>query len=250
MKLESDFLEDLAKRFDEIKKKGFIQSNRQHNTGIGKTFEDLLEKKEDNKAIADFGDIEIKTHRESSQSLITLFTKSPNYPQKANSILRERFGYPSPEHNDLKILHTTLRSNTYSNVKDTYFFTFQVDREHQEIKILVVDKENNILSDNTVYSFSIIKQAIEKKIKKIAYITAETYYDENKIEYFRFLELVLFYNPTFENFITLLEKGSIAIDIRIGVYKSSPKYGKTHDHGTAFRIFYEDFEKLFTKATL
>lgn len=253
MKFESEYLEELKNKFYSIKQMGFIQSNRSHNTGIGKTFEDLLGKIEDNKANADFGDIEIKTQRESSSSLVTLFSKSPNYPRGANTILRENFGYPSPENPELKILHTTIYNNNFSNVKNKYYFSFKVDRINDEIKILVFDyKTKNILLDNVTYSFSVIKQAIEKKIKKIAYIKANTKTEFNGSESFHYLSMELFHNPSFNKFIELLEKQIIAIDIRIGVYKNplSKTYGKTHDHGTAFRISSDHLEKLFTRTII
>ena len=35
------------------------------------------------------------------------------------------------------------------------------------------------------------------------------------------------------------------LDIRIGVYKSGQYFGKTHDHGTGFRIKESDLECLY-----
>ena len=40
--------EELKELFNKIKRKGWIKAHRTGNTGIGKTFEDLLDKKEDN----------------------------------------------------------------------------------------------------------------------------------------------------------------------------------------------------------
>ena len=35
------------------------------------------------------------------------------------------------------------------------------------------------------------------------------------------------------------------VDIRIGAYKTGKNKGKTHDHGTGFRINKEDLEEFF-----
>ena len=43
--------------------------------------------------------------------------------------------------------------------------------------------------------------------------------------------------------IASLEDGELFIDIRIGVYSSGRNIGRTHDHGTAFRI---KLDKLLT----
>ena len=47
--------------------------------------------------------------------------------------------------------------------------------------------------------------------------------------------------------LSLLEKGKVYVDLRIGQYHSGPNMGKTHDHGTAFRIREEDQHLLFRK---
>src|SRR3989338_8132560 len=72
-------IEGFKKDFLAIKEKGWVPSNRFHDTGIGKTFEDFIGVIENNKASADYkGKIELKSTRELSESMITLFTKSPN----------------------------------------------------------------------------------------------------------------------------------------------------------------------------
>ena len=48
-----------------------------------------------------------------------------------------------------------------------------------------------------------------------------------------------------EAFIDLLEDGKIYVDLRIGQYHDGKNKGKTHDHGTAFRIKEVDQPLLF-----
>lgn len=59
-------------------------------TGIGKTLEDLLDIQENNYQEPGFGEYELKASRSNSNSMLTLFTKSP-LPKGAN----EEFYYHS-----------------------------------------------------------------------------------------------------------------------------------------------------------
>ena len=88
-KAKKSFIKD----FKIIRSKGFYQSHRKHNTGIGKTFEDVMEVEENNLETADYmGCIELKSQRHYTGSMLTLFTKSPSYPKGVNTLLRDRYG--------------------------------------------------------------------------------------------------------------------------------------------------------------
>jgi hypothetical protein len=79
-------IESFKKDFLAIKSKGFVPSNRTHDTGIGKTFEDLIGVQENNNLLVDYkGVLELKSTRTSSISMVTLFTKAPTYPEGVNN---------------------------------------------------------------------------------------------------------------------------------------------------------------------
>ena len=112
--LNDNSISRLIEKFLKIKALGFIPSSRSHNTGIGKTFEDLLEKEEDNLAEADFEGIEVKSQRSTASSYITLFTKSPSFPNGANGILRDNYGeLVNPANPLIKKLHTSIFGHRY-----------------------------------------------------------------------------------------------------------------------------------------
>lgn len=50
---------------------------------------------------------------------------------------------------------------------------------------------------------------------------------------------------TLDKLIKSIKDGKLLIDIRIGVYASGKNAGKTHDHGTAFRILLKDLLTLY-----
>lgn len=55
------------------------------------------------------------------------------------------------------------------------------------------------------------------------------------------------FKPTLEKFLEMLDKGLIMFDIRMGSYKSGPKMGKPHDHGSAFRILEANISSLYAE---
>lgn len=227
MTITTQYLDTLLFEFQRIKKLGYIPATRNGSTAIGKTFEDNLGKREDNFPGPDFEDIEIKTQRELSNSYITLFTKAPDYPRKANTYLRENYGYPLVEYNNMNILHTSLFGNSLNNMN----LGVVVDRIQE--KVFIVSGVERI----AYYTFANLYEKFHLKLRNLAVVSALAQ-NNNGLEYFYYDTLNFYYNPSFERFLTLLENGQIMVDIRIGVYHNSEKanYGKTHDHGTGFRI--------------
>lgn len=239
-------IEKFKKDFLKIRDYGFVPSNRTHNTGIGKTFEDLVGVSENNIQEVDYeGLIEIKSARELSVSMVTLFTKSPTYPEGANTYLRENYGYVDPTHPPLRILHTTISALNFNTCKQEFGFKLEVDDKsekiHLRIKNLIKDE---VIDDNIYYSFDELRNIVEKKCRVIAFINAEHKKVGDK-EHFKFKDAKLLTGLTFEKFIEFVRDGTITYDIRIGVYKSGKQRGKTHDHGSGFRIQKRSISRAF-----
>jgi len=143
--------EELKELFNKIKNMGWVEAHRTGNTGIGKTFEDLLDKKEDNLSLPDFKDIEIKSQRNATNSMITLFTKSPDYPVSVNTFLRENFGSISSEYDNMKILHTTINANNFNTHISGNNFKILVDRKLQRLVLQVQDNNTKqIIYENAL----------------------------------------------------------------------------------------------------
>ena len=85
-------LQKLKIQLEQIKSDGFVKTHRAHDTGIGKTLEDLLGIKENNLNLPDVGDVELKAKRIDSGSMLTIATKSPE-PKGVNKILYEKYKY-------------------------------------------------------------------------------------------------------------------------------------------------------------
>lgn len=235
----------IIERFRQVEKLGFVPSNRGHNTGIGKTFEDYIGVVENNIDGPDLFGFEIKSHRELATSYVTLFTKAPVFPQRANTYLRDKYGQPYSNDTNLKKLHISIFASKYTLAYEQYNFRLINDRDNSVIRIGIYDPINNRLIDDRVgYSYNCLKEILKRKLKNLFYVSAETTIIAGR-EHFHFNRAEIFTNPSLDKFIKLIDDGVIMYDIRIGSYSSGRNYGKAHDHGSGFRILERNIHLLF-----
>lgn len=232
-------LNDFIREYKKIVGMGWITTHRSGPTGIGKTLEDLLDITENNFDGPDFGDYELKSCRLNSNSMLTMFTKTPQ-PRGAANTLRETFGYSSDAYdNDEKVLHATLSADRYVPIANT---------GHQLIVVCDSDKISIVAEDKKIYAYwtrDQLKKAFEKKYKnKFVYAKALSQ-GTGASEQFKFTEAYEVSGFDYDAFVSLLEQGKIYIDLRIGQYHGGAKDGQTHDHGTGFRIKEIDQPLLF-----
>jgi len=243
-------LELFIEAFNKVRNLGFHRTHRVGNTGIGKTFEDLLGVAENNLKEPDLHGFEVKSQRALSSSYVTLFTKSPTMPKSANTMLRENYGSYDSKYPDLKVLHASIFSTRDSQHKSGYKFTLNLDDDNQRL-YLIVKKDELIENSETYWSYEVLKKTMEKKLTNLAFAKVETR-QINGEEEFYFDKATIFSGFLgLDNFLDLLSRGDIMFDIRVGVYKTGPNRGKTHDHGSGFRIkrdnlklLYQDFEVI------
>ena len=232
-------LDDFIKIYSGIVNMGWVKTHRSGPTGIGKTLEDLLGIVENNIDGPDFGDYELKSCRIDSNSMLTIFTKTPQ-PKGAINNLREVFGYSSEAYdNNEKVLHSTLSADRFVSIADT----------GRSLKISCGPEKISIIADDNIeYAYwtrNQLKIAFEKKYKnKFVYAKAEAR-GSGANEEFKFIEAYEVSGFDYEAFVNLLEEGKIYIDLRIGQYHGGIKDGQTHDHGTGFRIKENDQQYLF-----
>ncbi len=225
---------------------GFVRSNRAHNTGIGKTFEDLIGVHENNFQLVDYMNfLELKSQRDYTMSMLTLFTKSPDFPRNANTHLRDTYGVPDEENPRVKKLHTTASGARFNSVYDR--FGLKLECNNAENKLFLRFKHLNdeaVLPDRIYYDYATLRFIVEQKCQNIAYINAESRV-VNGHEEFKYNNAVLLTGLSFEKFIDGVNQGLILYDIRIGSYKSGRNFGKIHDHGSGFRIKKADIQNVF-----
>ena len=228
-------LRKLKEQLEKIKAMGFVKTHRAHDTGIGKTLEDLLGIKENNLRLPDVGDVELKAKRIDSGSMLTVATKSPE-PKGINKVLFEKYKYLDKE--GKYNLHSTVcgsRKNPQS---------FKVIFEGEKF---ILKNKSKIAA---YWPISIFDDVLKTKSDKILLAFAETKGErKTKKEKFHFTEAYLLSNLNINKFKSAVESDKLKIDIRIGVYRSGKNKGKYHDHGTGFRINKRDFLHLFDNFT-
>lgn len=238
-------LEKIKQDFLKIKNLGFVSCTRNNNRdgGIGNTYEDLLGVKENNLKEADYLGFELKSKRLFNSSYISLFSKSPSFPSKANGVLREKYGeVRDPNHPEKKKLYASVFGNRYSLVYEKYKMKLELDRSNERLYLQInnLDDEN---IDSVYWNFSDLKKA-STKMSSLMLVLAETK-EINNQRYYHFNKSEIYFNFDFDLFLKSIENGVIMFDIRIGVHNSGKNYGKTHDHGSGFRIKRDNFNELY-----
>lgn len=249
--VNNNYEEQLIEMFKQIRSRDWIETTRHSDQCLGNTFEDLVGVKENNKNEADFHGIELKTHRSCTSSMVSLFSKAPSYPKGVNTYLRETYGVTEQE-SGKQVLNTTVGGDKFNTHRGGHKFKVEVDRSSSKMWLVIENMSTNeVVEDklhgqNTHWDFSVLTSALEKKLKKIAIIYGEEK-DENGKHYVKYTKMLLLSGLTLDKMLTAIENGDLMIDIRIGVYASGKNKGKTHDHGTAFRI---KLERLLQYATI
>ena len=234
------------KKFEEIKQLGWIESRRKGNDGSpGNTLEDLLEVAENNHQLPDLGEWELKSHRRTSSSLLTLFHKEPEPRQIkfVSSILIPQYGW---KHQQAGVVYPTTERSFRATLSSNYSdrgLRVAVDYDKKQIYI---DFNADYIGDRHIewktnlanavglgnfairpyWSFETIDIILNTKIANLLYFDVDTKI-ENGIEYFKYQSFEAYVQPTLERFLKLLESGCIYVDFdaRTG-----------HNHGTKFRI--------------
>ena len=224
---------EFVRKLGEIKQMGFVQTHRQGDTGIGKTLEDFLGIKENNIPGPNGSMVELKSARKNAKSMLTLFTKSPE-PKKANSVLLQRYGYPSKKGTGKKELHTTVNALGYNTLKGKRGFKIEIRGNRVEL----VSESKEVLG---YWDQDTLRDRFTTKMPRLLYVKAETK-GSGSNEEFWFNEAWLLSGFDFGNFLKLLKEGKILVDTRIGQYPD----GRAHDHGTGFRVHPEKLELCFS----
>ena len=237
-------MEALIKDFTRIKKMGWVESMRKGSTGIGYTFENLLNKEENSLEIPDYGSIEIKTKNKLSKMPVRLFCATPDgdklFPTK---IIREKFSYPSKKDKDIVVFNGIINAKSFTKIGNRYLFKLKVDRISKTIRLIVIDINCKLICDDISWSFDMLRDKLSRKLTYLAIINAERKFEHNAV-FFHYQSINFYQLKDFDTFVSLIEDG-IVVCFAIGTYKNGPNIGKTHDHGIMFEINENDILKLY-----
>jgi hypothetical protein len=210
----------------------WILSHRSHDTGIGKTLEDLLGIPENNFPGPNGERVELKSMRRNSNSMMTLFTKAPQ-PSSGTKELLLRVGYPDSESGERNVLHADLYGNRMATIKSGH----QVGLEIKDDYIGIIDESQY---NYCGWDYATLNNSFEQKMHRVLLVRADSRY-RNGQEEFNYNEAWVLSNFSFERFITLISHGIVKIELRLGLYDN----GALHDHGTAFRVHPDNLQDCF-----
>jgi len=229
-----DSFDEFVDALQEIESKGFIETHRAGNTGIGKTLEDLLDIEENNIPGPDAAGIELKSTRRQSNNLTTLFTKEPPRDQRElwNQDLVRELGYvDSKDRQALKVTIGTGESNNRG---------FYLD--YDDSSVSVVHDDYGICA---TYPLSLLRDVFEKKLPELILVIADVEKRDGR-EYFHYNEAYHLDGFDGDDFLGLMRDGVITLDLRMHIKDN----GNIRNRGTAWRIMDESrLDEAFEERT-
>lgn len=245
--MKTEEIKKLEKEFLRIKRMGYVESTRKGYTGIGKTFEDLLGIKENSLELPDYEGIEIKTKRSYSTTYITLFNAvfDSNLGKELKR-LKDKYGYPSHNCSQYKILNASVKASYSSLVANRFLFKLKLEREEEKLYLIILNKNYSLLEKRVFWHFSTLETKLKRKLEYLALIKAWPKTVKG-IDYYKYYDIDFYHLKSFNHFLKLLEDGTIQVTIKIGVYTKGERKGELASHGISFQIQEIDLIKLFDK---
>lgn len=212
---------DLAAKLIELRNEGWIKSIRKGPTGLGKTLETRLGIVENNKDNPDCvfrgKETEVKGHRISSGSMITLFTLEPGIRKLDDLALMDKYGYIAS--GGRRNLYCTLTDGRYNQQG------LKLDVRVEEGTISIVDSQGEIPWKWTL-------EEIKLKIHSLCVVHCDSK-KSGEEEYFMVKSATFLDGLDVDCFFRLFKNRKAKIDLRMHV---EPDDGSDRNHGTAFRI--------------
>jgi hypothetical protein len=252
--------ENVAERFREIEKMGWIRSvgSRSNVGAVGDTLEDKFGIKTNNLPIANAGPWELKAQRSGTSSLITLFHSEP-LPRKAKivpCILLPLYGWQHEEAGKkYPLTEMSFRSTTPGNRFTDRGFRVSVDRTEERVELIfeaseVEEKHSEWLASvnrrvglgqinpQPHWTFSVLTNKINAKLRNVLYVLADCCTEKNE-EYFHYCEAWMSEYANLDKFLNEIERGNVLVDFdaRTG-----------HNHGTKFRVRQEAYPSLYMRS--
>lgn len=233
--------EILRKKFNEIKNVGFIEPLRKGSTGIGYTFESLLNKKEDSICNPDYNGIELKTKFGYSKSPMTLFNCVPkrNNESAINYILES---YSWQKYNDINVFIFSNEVYSKKSIKK-YNYSYKLYVDYLGKKVVMKSYYKNCFKEDICYwDFKELEKKLKIKLKYLAIIHAYPYRIKNKL-YYKYLKMNTYKLKNFFEFLKLIEEDKI--QVKFYIKRNADNF--IDNHGVSFRINNDYIEELFTK---
>jgi hypothetical protein len=220
-------LNEFKTKFREVREHGFYKSMRKGPTGVGHTLEQCLGLTENNIAVPDLGDVELKAHRDNVTSLITLFTFNRKAWVMQPLIAIRAYG--------------TLDQNGRLGL----YFTMSQQPNSSGLFLTVTDKVVSVqhISGKTIARWFTkdLTTQFRAKMPALLLVTARTEI-RGDIEYFHYYRARLLTGTSPTLIADQIRRGNMLIDLRL-----HDAITHARNHGTGFRAKEGSLDQLFTK---
>ena len=232
--LKEEILE-IAAKLERIKRKGYIKSTRKEEG----TLYDLLDNKK-------YKDIKIKIKKDFTRDYVTIFNATPEGkdPNQLKRI-KEKYGYAESYEFRKKIFNASIQANSFKFVNGK-LFRLIIDYDKKRVILGIYNKDYTLIDNKSYWTFNSLETKLNKHVKYLFLVKS---WDklENKKYYFKYYDYNIYELINFQEFLRLLEIGSIRVTFRINVYKKGDKKGEINDLGTSFEFQELDYEKIYKK---
>ncbi|WP_176451454.1 MvaI/BcnI family restriction endonuclease [Halorubrum sp. Eb13] len=233
--------DEFLSRLKSIKRLGYVKTLRSGNTGIGKSLEDLLGIEENNNSAPDIANVELKSHRADSSSLITISTKAP---QKANrrlwgDALAQKYGYENSS--GKQSARTTLKLDVPSKKTGLYLSLDDFDKGN----LRICHEEDGVIATYTPLE---IEDWVQKAQNGLVLVEADVL-NNLDTEYFWYESATRYSGWNKHAFEKLIRTEKLRIDIRIRVGKNNGTAIRAKDKSVLNEL-YQNSESLLTDVTL
>lgn len=237
----------LQEKFEKIKAEGWCEALSGGNGNVGMTFEKKIGIEPNQFSIPDFEGVEIKTKLDGTKPMVTLFsaTFDGKYLFEMKRIA-ETYGKFDSIFKNAKFFYCSVNAINYTWLDDDIKVKLEVSYEEQRLYLAVYDKGNNLIDHESFWSFELLQEKLENKLKYLAFVSAKKLVKNGKI-FFNYYNIQFMELKNFSVFLKLVEIGKIDVCFKYGVYRSGIRMGKPCDHGTSFNINRNDLNKLFSE---
>ena len=215
--------------FSQLQARGWVASVRRGDTGIGHTLEQQLGLAENNIAVPDLGEVELKAHRVGSNSLITLFTFNRKvWKMPPLEAIRQ---YGTPDKDPAKAGRLGLYFTLSRTPNSTGLFL------HIEQAFIALRHISG--QEIAVWQLEVLAERFKQKMPALIFISA---FSEMRgdIEYFRYHRAQLMRGTSAAVLRDQIIAGNVLVDLRLHERPTSAR-----NHGTGFRVREDKLPLLF-----
>ncbi len=215
-------------KFLELKAKGYVPSMRRGATGVGYTLEYHLGLSENNIALPDIENVELKAHRANSNNLITLFTFN-NKAWMINPLEAvKKYGSFDKKNQRLGLYYTMSQK---PNSAGLFLFI-------DDLSIAVRHIDGTII---VCWKLTELAIRFQQKIPALLFVNALTEERDAK-EYFYYNRAQLMTGTTPDLLASQFREEKIVVDLRL-----HDKGTMARNHGTGFRAYENNLPFLFSE---